>query len=215
MKPSVLIVDDQSVHLEVLHQQIEELGYTIAATHQSAEETLSWVQHGGKADFGLIDLNLPGISGLKLIRLLSTQLPSLYLLAFTAFDDTPTVIKALSAGARGYLLKTSCPQQIKDALQGNPIIATDAIKRMVEHFNQEGLNEPSSWAEETLTPRETDVLALLVRGLSYTEIGTALNIQLGTVQTHVKSIYTKLNVTTKAEATAVALSRKLVPHWVK
>ncbi|MBA2664147.1 MAG: response regulator transcription factor [Bradymonadaceae bacterium] len=217
MPKSVLLVDDDPSVLHHWGEQIDLLGYTLSASHTSAESALKWVQEGGHADMGLIDIGLPGISGVQLIEKLRRQRPEMRLLVLTIFDDAPIVIEAFRAGARGYLLKDSSVEELQAALlsveSGGVAVTNMAVESMVAHFNAEGLEGPSSSAEELLTIREREVLTLLARGLSYAEVANVLCIALGTVQTHVKAIYTKLDVTTKTEATAVALSRKLINPW--
>ncbi len=220
MAKSVLIVDDDPLVLTHFGREVDRLGYTLAHTCTNGEDVLDWLDHGGAAQVGLIDIGLPGMDGAKLIKRLRKRIPQMRLLVLTVFDDTPTILRALRAGARGYLLKDASSQELEDALrtvwQGGAAVADQAAAKLVEFFNEEGLAEASSSsAEDLLTPREQEVLALLSRGLTYAEVASALDIGVGTVQTHVKSIYSKLGVTTKTEATAVALAKKLVKPWIK
>jgi DNA-binding NarL/FixJ family response regulator len=218
---SILIVDDEPVVLKYLSLQVEQLGYRVAGAFQSGEQALTFVENGAsKPDLALIDIGLPGMDGVKLIRRLRNLAPFMAILVLTVFDDSPTVVAAVRAGARGYLLKDTPPDELERALAtlgtGGVAMAAAATRHMIDFFHEQGLAEgSSSAAEDVLTPREHEVLTLLARGLTYADIARVLTISVGTVQTHVKSIYSKLGVTTKAEVTAVAIARKLVDPWSK
>jgi DNA-binding NarL/FixJ family response regulator len=141
-------------------------------------------------DVLIVDVNLPGISGIDFLRQCSATLPHTQCMMYTVHDDDARVFEALKAGANGYLLKRSSPQQLLDALRelhegGSPMSASVA-RRLVQHFR------PSD--------RERDVLSLLAEGLLYKEIADKLHIATKTVKNHIHTIYEKLHVQNRTEA---------------
>lgn len=220
MPKSVLIVDGDPAVLAHLSAEVERRGYQVVRAYQSAQEALGWVEGGGCASVGLIDIGLADMDGTRLIAKLRRRCPAMRVLVLGLVDDAPTLVRALRAGARGYVLKSAGDDELAAALtmvwEGHTAVCAHLGARLVEHLNIEGLDEPSSdCVEDVLTPRERQVLALLCRGLTYADVARVLGIGLGTVQSYVKVIYAKLGVTSKTEATAVALARKLIDPWTE
>lgn len=170
-------------------------------------EALSLIA-GAPPDVALVDVGLPDVSGIVVIAALRRGAPRCVPLAFTVFDDAPTILAALRAGARGYLLKGTPSDRIvpliREALAGglplSPAVASLVVATMLE---------PAA-GEQALTGRETELLALLARGATYAECASALGIALGTVQGYVKNIYSKLEISSKAEAAVAAVRLGLV-----
>lgn len=155
-------------------------------------------------DAAVVDLGLPDGNGTEVIAALRRRgIPSI---AFTVFDDAATVLAALRAGARGYLVKTCAPDRIlpalQDALAGGMALSPSVASLIVDTLLPR--------EEIGLTARETQLLALLARGATYQECATELQIAIGTVQGYVKQLYGKLEVSSKAEAAVVAARRGLV-----
>ncbi len=210
----VLVVEDQRDTRErivrTLRQHAAELTVEAAS---SAEAALDLVSRSA-FDCALIDLGLPGMTGLELVATLVDERPATVPIVLTTFDDEPTVFAALRAGARGYLLKNvqamSLYAAIREATRGGapmtPRIARivlDAWKNSAEPARAARSSAPGG-AVATLSERERSVLAELARGRTYAEVGAALGIGLGTVQGYVKTIYGKLRISSKAEAAALA-----------
>lgn len=161
-------------------------------------------------DVALVDLRLPDGSGLDVIRRMRVTRPRADIVVITVLDDPATVLKAVRAGARGYILKDWTAERILDGVR--EVIAGGApmsprIARMVLDTVRA---ETSPGQAAPLTDREHEVVALLCEGRTYREVGTVLGISVGTVQTYVKAIYTKLEVESKAELTAAMFRRGLV-----
>ncbi len=154
---------------------------------------------GATFELAIVDLGLPDGSGVELIRELAGG--PLRAVAFTIFDDRERVLGALRAGAVGYLLKDEPVErvvtQVEECLDGHFPVSSRVARYLLELCRPAELESP-------LTPRERDVLGCLERGDSYAECARRLSITLGTVQTHVKSLYRKLEVSSRAEATAWA-----------
>jgi DNA-binding NarL/FixJ family response regulator len=204
----VLLVEDEPWIRESVAGVLDApaAGLELAAACGSAEQALEQLRGGLAADAALVDIGLPGASGIELVGALRARWPAVVSVMFTVFDDAPTVLRALRAGARGYLLKSTPLPRLRDGLVealdgGAPM--TPAIARLVVDELAGARPSPSGEADG-LTPRERDVLQLLAKGLTYGEVATALGIAIGTVQSYVKTIYAKLHVASKAEAASLA-----------
>ena len=154
-------------------------------------------------DVVLMDINLPGISGVEATRELKRLRPEAQILMLTIEDDNERVFAALRAGAAGYLLKAATPAEIMDGIQlvargGSPMSAVIA-RRVVESFH--GAAKTSA-AKVDLTPRETEVLERIAGGKRVKEVAAELNLSATTVQTYLRRIYEKLQVHSQAEAVA-------------
>jgi DNA-binding NarL/FixJ family response regulator len=156
-----------------------------------------------KPDIVIMDINLPGISGIDCIRQVKLTTPGIQFMMFTVYDNNDQVFEALKAGASGYLLKKTPPAQIIEAIKelkegGSPMSATIA-RKLVTVFLE---NQPDSATREAdvLTPREKEVLNLVAKGLLYKEIAEQLQISFHTVRQHIGRIYEKLHVQNKTEA---------------
>lgn len=181
----------------------------LAAAFRAAEPALAALARGLDADVALIDLGLPRMPGQILIRRMRELRPSLEVVVVTAYADDDSLYGALRAGASGYLTKGGAPSELADAVvqvhRGGAPMSPGIARRVVREFR----DEPAV-VGEPLSARETEVLQLLARGTSYAEVAAMLGIALSTVQFHVRALYRKLHVGTKAEATAEAFRRGLV-----
>ncbi len=165
---------------------------------------------GKPIDIALVDLEASGRQRRRLHRaeLRKTQ-PQAICVAFTIFDDAPNVLAAVRAGAKGYLLKSTPPAQLiarlLEAAEGHSPVSPAAARHLVDALAPQG-----QVGFGALTAREREVLTVLARGHSYQETAQLLSIGLGTVQGHVKAIYEKLDITSKAEAAAIAVRFGLI-----
>lgn len=166
-------------------------------------------------DVLLVDLGLGDMSGLEVIRFVADKHPECDVLVISIFGDEEHVLAALEAGARGYLLKGALTRDIaldiQDLRNGgsplSPIIARQVLRRL--HPESPEPNEQSD-DEETLTPREIEILRLIARGFTYQETADVLGISMQTVHTHLKRIYRKMAVHSKTEAVFEADQRRLL-----
>ena len=162
-------------------------------------------------DVIIMDIDMPGITGIEATLLVKEKFQTVNVLIFTVFNDRQRVFDALCAGATGYLLKKATAIQILEAITdlsngGSPM--TGEIARMVmEFFSKNGALKNNEYA---LSHREADILKCLVNGDSYKMIGEACFISIGTVRSHINSIYHKLHVNSKSEAVIKALRERLV-----
>jgi DNA-binding NarL/FixJ family response regulator len=200
----VAIVEDDPQLRADFTRLVEYAGdMTCACSCGSAEEALAQLGSPKKsiADVVLMDINLPGISGIECVRRLrAAAVPQLQIVMLTTFDDSGTVFESLQAGASGYLLKRSTPADVLDAIRdvasgGAPM--TGAIARkVVQYFGQRG---PAPEVE-SLTSREREVLVALSQGLQYKEIADTLSISINTVRKYIREIYEKLHVSSRHDA---------------
>ena len=164
-----------------------------------------------KPDVVVMDIEMPGITGIEATRLVKADFPQIRILILTVFEDSEKIFQSLCAGGSGYLLKTATPEQILQALRdleggGTPLSPTVA-KIMVQFFNA---NYSAQREDYHLTPKETEVLQCLVDGMSYKMIAGTMKIALETIKTHIKNIYRKLHVSSSPEAVAIAIRQRLV-----
>lgn len=162
-------------------------------------------------DVILMDIDLPKVNGIEAVWQIKQKFPAIQILMLTVFDDNERIFQSICAGASGYILKRNQPAKIIEAVfevaDGGGSLTSSIARKVLDmfpHFNA------SKKETETLTLRERDVLALLVKGHSYKMAAAELNITLETVRSHIKKIYEKLHVHSSGEAIAIALRNRLV-----
>lgn len=220
MKPMirVAIVEDHAGYRETLGAIFADTpDFKVVASCANAEAALTGVP-SASCNLVLMDINLPGQSGIECLRALKAQLPGLRVVMLTSYDDNENLFQSLMAGADGYLLKRMARQRLLDALRdivaGGAPISPQIARRMVEYFhnlNTMGLpnltpHKPVDVTAE-LTAREREVLELLARGATPKEVAGKLNISWQTVRNHIRFIYDKLHVHTRTDAVLKYLGR--------
>ncbi len=215
------IVEDDPVYRESLEAFVRHAPeLELVASHASAEEALSDLEQlpeHRRWDLVLLDLDLPGLHGLEAIPRFKELSPETTVVVLTVFETPPTVLRAITAGADGYLLKRSTARELLHALRavlagGAPL--TSGVARTILELlrrSEKGGGLPSEELPSRLglTDRELDVLRCFVDGRSYGETAGVLGVGIDTVRTHVRSIYRKLRVHSVAQAVAVAIRRGL------
>ena len=153
-----------------------------------------------QADIVIMDINLPGMSGIDCIRNVKEKCPDTQFMMFTVYENDEKVLQALQAGATGYLLKRTEPQRILESIkelnQGGSPMSSNIARKVLNIF----LHEKKITKKEILSDRENEVLELLADGLLYKEIAERLFISHGTVRQHIHNIYEKLHVQNRTEA---------------
>jgi len=207
----VMIVDDHALvrtGLGTFLMAYDDLA--LVAEAESGEEALNLCAQL-EPDVVLMDLVMPGIDGAAVTRAIRERWPQTQIIALTSFKDQEWVEKALQAGAVGYLLKNVGADELADAIRaadaGRPTLAPEATQALVQAARSASEGPRPG---DDLTPREHEVLSLVVEGLSNAEIAGRLYISYSTTATHVSSILSKLGVSSRAEAVALALRSKLV-----
>ena len=164
-------------------------------------------------DLVLMDLELPGMSGIECTRRLKLLLPHASVVVLTVFEDRTRLVEAIAAGADGYLLKRTpaAPllEQLRSVMAGGSPLSAGVARTVLDIIRQIGPVGDAP-AEVELTPRERDVLACLVQGMSYKAVARDLTISIDTVRSHIRSVYRKLQVNNVAEAVGRALREGLV-----
>lgn len=154
-------------------------------------------------DVVLMDIKLPGMSGIEAVSILKKRLPTVEFVMLTIYEDAESIFRALKAGASGYLIKSSPPDKlfeaIRDVYSGGAPFSANIARKVVRHFHAEQKLADES---EKLSPRESEVIELLSAGYIYKEIADKLNIGVVTVRTHVEHICRKMHVRNRMEAVA-------------
>jgi DNA-binding NarL/FixJ family response regulator len=202
----VVIVEDDEIIRSGLTALIDgREGFSVAGAYGAAEHAIASISPP-IPDIVLMDIELPGISGIEGIRRLRKKYPAMEALVLTVHDDDDLVFEALCSGAVGYLTKNTPPERILEALRetrsGGAPMSTSIARRVVRSF-QKSQDSP-------LTRRETEILGLVARGKSFSTIATQLFIDRETVRTHLKNVYRKLEVHSKADAIERALKERLI-----
>jgi DNA-binding NarL/FixJ family response regulator len=203
MNKKVAVVEDNAALREQLVQILDSAtDIRCVGAYASAEEAMKHLQNASP-DIVLMDIKLPGMSGIDCVTHLKKLMPAVQIIMVTIYEDTERLFRALKAGANGYLVKSAPPNSLLDAVRdvyaGGSPMSSHIARKVVQHFRLLG-NSPAE--AENLSPREQQVLELLASGFLYKEIGDKLKIGVETVRTHVKSICQKMHVRNRVEAVA-------------
>jgi DNA-binding NarL/FixJ family response regulator len=206
----LLIVDDHPVFREGLRRCLESRkGVELIAAVGDGPAMWRAIDEAGRPQIVLMDVELPGESGVDLTRALHERLPDVRVVMLTAFSDSERVFAALKAGAVGYLLKNVPPDEIRTTIEraaaGEPMLTGEIAGRVLREFERERADEAHRQQLASLTPREEEILKLLATGDSNREIGTRLFISEQTVKNHVASIFRKLHVNDRTKAALLAV----------
>ncbi len=196
---TVAIVEDNNEIREAMRTLINgSNGYTCLNAYPSATEAMDELPKL-KLDVVLMDINMPGISGIEAVAILKTKMPATHFMMVTVFDDDENIFNALKAGATGYILKRTSPAQLLDLIlemhQGGSPMSPEIARRVVV-----SLQNKKNETIEILTDREKQILDLLAKGFLYKEIAVTLEVGYETVKKHIQNIYQKLQVQNKVEA---------------
>ena len=169
-----------------------------------------------KPDVVLMDIQMPGITGIYAVKELRTQFPQSKVLMLTNFDEDDKVFSSICFGASGYLLKNTSPvkiiESIKEVYEGGAPMTPVIAQKVLQMFRNQPPSVNTPERDYHLSTREKEVLECLVKGMSLKMVGENLNISYDTVRTHIKHIYEKLHVVSMTEAVAKALNEKLITH---
>jgi len=211
MEGNALIIEDLPATRDWLAERLgtafPKLNITTAGDDAAAQ---AFIGRAPALTLALVDLGLPDGSGIDLIRILLKRWPDVIPIVATIYDDDAHLFNAIAAGAQGYLLKSDTPEKFLEGLKrigdGEPPLSAGIAKRMMAHFRTPVSYEP----EIVLTPRETEVLASIGQGFRIRDVAVKLDLSEHTAGDHVKAIYRKLNISTRAEAALEAAKRKLI-----
>jgi DNA-binding NarL/FixJ family response regulator len=208
---TVAIVEDQPRTRQGLAELVAATdGFRVAGAFGTMEEALAALAEA-PAEIVLLDIGLPGMSGIDGVRQLAQRDPGAKVLMLTVHADDQHVFAAICAGASGYLLKDTPPERLRQALvelqSGGAPMSPEIARRVLAMFQRVA---PPPGAEHGLTARERQVLQLLVDGHSYKTAALELDLALDTLRFHIRHVYQKLHVHSKSEAVMVALRRRIV-----
>jgi len=207
----VTIIEDRREIREGLAMLINGTpGYQCIGAYRSMEEALDRLPQP-LPDVVLLDIGLPGMSGIDGLRILKERYPNMLLLILSVYDDDERIFDAMCAGASGYLLKKTPPlkllESLREAVQGGAPMSPEVARRVISLFRE---IRPPERADYQLTPHETRLLKLFVKGHNYKTAAQELSVTVHTISFHLRSIYEKLQVHSKSEAVAKALQNRLV-----
>jgi DNA-binding NarL/FixJ family response regulator len=201
--PTVIVEDDVSIR-PLLAEWIQQTpGFTLLGQFPDAESAIAPMLEK-KPNIALFDINLPGLSGIELVRQLKPKLPATQFVMLTVYEDANHIFEALSAGATGYLSKRTPREALITALRdvnaGGSPMSSSIARKVVQSFQRKNARaEPI----DELSKRENEVLALLAQGHTYKHIADAMQIGIATVSTYSRRIYEKLHVNSRGQAVAI------------
>ncbi len=213
---AIAIVEDNAALGASLRKIIEASdGMDCIGVWTSGEDALKKID-AFRPQLVLMDINLPGISGIETTARVKQHLPEIQIIMVTVYRDHDKIFAALKAGASGYLLKRSSPGEVRDAIHdvraGGAPMSPEIARRVVEAFHQPAETQTE---ELNLTPRETEILELLCEGLANKEIADRLGISNETVRVHLKHIYEKLHVRSRTEAAMKYRDARNPDRWMR
>lgn len=213
MSIRVMVVDDHPMWREGVARDLTEAGHQVVATSGEGRQAVR-VAAAARPDLVVLDLQLPDISGVEVIRGLRAALPDVRVLMLSASGEPQGVLDAVKAGATGYLIKSAAPAEFLDAVRrtaaGEPVF-TPGLAGLVLGEYRRLAAAPAAPHDEAprLTERETEVLRLVAKGLSYKQIADRLGLSHRTVQNHVQNTLGKLQLHNRVELTRYAIERGL------
>lgn len=207
----VLLADDHAVVRAGIRQFLERAdNIVVVAEADDGEMARTLIEHH-RPDVAVLDIQMPKASGIEVTRWMRAKLPEIGVLVLTAYDEDPYVMAVLQAGANGYVLKTASPetiiQAVRDVHEGKSALDPKITRKLISQIADQ--RQPAS--VETLTERETEVLALVAKGYTNKAIGVQLTISDRTVQGHLAKVFHKLQANSRTEAVMRAVSLGLLP----
>ena len=204
----VSIVEDNAELRDTLTNMFNHArGLRCVSAHATGEDAVANLP-SANPDVTLVDIHLPGMSGIECVAKLKAKLPNLQMLMLTRYEQNDLIFNSIRAGASGYLLKNTPRAGLIEAVEqvhaGGAPMTMQIARKVMDHFRQ--IQRPAAEVE-TLTPREHEVLALLAKGYLYKQIGDELGISINTLRNRLRAIYEKLHVHSRTEATVKFLGR--------
>ena len=201
MPIKVCIVEDDAGLQESIASFIGDTpGFECLGAFSSGEEALKKIPSMAPSVV-LMDINLPGMNGIQCVKKLKEKMPEVQTMILTVYESSDQIFEALAAGASGYLLKSTPPEKLLEAIEdlqeGGSPMSSHIARKVVQAFQPATRNVPLI---EYLAPREQEVLNLLSKGFAYKQIAAELNLSMGTIRTYIRRIYEKLHVNCRTDA---------------
>ncbi len=212
-----MVVDDHALVRRGMSYVVKE-GFPDAdvTEAESSAAALAHLHTGAEVDLALVDVRMPDLDGLELLKAIKTEWPSIPVIMLSTYENAPYVKRALADGAAGYLLKDATPEDLAQAINvamsgsGN-VLSPRVIQNLFEDQESGGNGNNGRRTEYSLTSRENDILELLVLGHSNREIAQALFLSEKTVKAHLAAIFRKLGVTNRTQAAMMAVQMGVGP----
>ena len=206
MDITVSIVDDDSHMRKILAGWLRRAeGFCCVSDYASGADAMLHLEQERPAVV-LMDINMPGLSGIECVRQLKPRLPETQFVMLTVYEDADHIFDALVAGASGYLLKRTTRDEllgaIREVFAGGSPMTSDIARKVVQSFHSPAQGNAPHATDSELSPREREVLELLARGYLYKEIADTLGISVATVSTYIRRMYEKLQVRSRSQAVA-------------
>jgi DNA-binding NarL/FixJ family response regulator len=204
-----IVEDDEQIRKGIQTYLDDQKKFVCNSAFGSVEEFLKNINHHNAPNVVIMDLGLPGMSGTEGIKILKDRFPETDVIVFSIYNDSKKIFDSLCAGATGYLLKNTPLDEIKEGIeqlaQGCSPMSPQIARKVIDFFNQ-----PSKPKKESpLSAKEKEIVIGLVDGLSYKLIAARMNISIETVRFHIKNIYGKLHVHSKAEVISKSLKGEI------
>ncbi len=200
-----IVEDDVEIRTAIVRYLSQQRDFVCEIAVGSVEELLSVITPQNAPQVLIMDLGLPGMSGVEGISFIKKRFPAIDIIVFSVYNDSKKIFSSLQAGATGYLLKNTPLEEIKSGIEllakGGSPMSPQIARKVIEHFSPSRKDEKQS----PLSDKENEIVIAIVDGLSYKLIADRLNISIETVRFHIKSIYRKLHVHGKAEVIAKSL----------
>jgi DNA-binding NarL/FixJ family response regulator len=182
--------------------------YSVIGNYSNAMDAAT-IARRYKPDIVIMDINMPGKTGIEGVREIKEAHPQTFIIMYTMFENDESLFSSLCAGANGYILKKTSPfklfEAINEVMEGGAPMSPSIAKRVLQSFEVK-----SSRREYNITPREKEILQLLIKGYSIKAIASELKISFDTARTHLKNIYPKLHVNCGKEAIAKVLRERII-----
>lgn len=208
----VMLVDDHPMWIDALGEDLAEVGFQVVAVAHDGQQTLNRAR-ATRPDVVVMDLNIPAPDGATCTQLLTAEFPELKVLVMSASGERGDVLRAVKAGASGYVLKSATKQELLDAVsktaEGEAVFTATLAGLVLGEYRRMANNPGPADDTPSLTQREAEVLRLVAKGLSYRDIAEQLFVSHRTVQNHVQSVLRKLQLHNRVELTRYAIEQGL------
>jgi DNA-binding NarL/FixJ family response regulator len=206
-----IVEDDEQIRHGIQTYLNKQPGFTCDRTYGSVEELLKGLRSGDIPNVLIMDIGLPGMSGIDGMKIVKEKYSEIDIVVFSVYNDSKRIFDSLCAGATGYLLKNTPLEEIKEGIEllasGGSPMSPQIARKVIEHFGQQ--NTKKKEIESPLSAKEKEIVVGLVDGLSYKLIADRMNISIETVRFHIKNIYRKLHVHGKAEVISKSLKGEI------
>ena len=204
-----IIEDDEIIREGIRKYLNSQKNFVCDIAGDSFENFLPELSKNGPVDIALVDIGLPGISGINGIKILRKEYPDINIIMLTVYNDPARIFSSLCAGASGYLLKNTPLEEIKKSIEvldsGGSPMSPEIARKVIEYFNP----DKSDGYKSGLTKKENEIVNALVDGLSYKLIADRMEISIDTVRFHIRNIYRKLHVNSKSEVISKSLKGEI------